>query len=284
MNKLVSQYSAFFVGIPAIIWQILFLYLPLFFMVFLSFLKVSEHNIVEGFTLNNYYLFFSKTYALVFFRSLGLAFFTAFSCFILAYPLAYYLAFARKFIQTVLLFLLVVPFWTNFLLHIFAWFFVLERGGFLNNMLLFLGIIHEPFYFLNSFFAIALMMIYYYLPFMVFPLYAALERFDRKLIEASLDLGATWFQTLFRIMIPLTMPGIKTGFFLVFVPAFAEFVIPELMGGDKTMFAGSVISYYILGSQTISLGAAFTLLSVLVLIASVFIIYSILRRSIQMIK
>jgi spermidine/putrescine transport system permease protein len=277
MNKVFSKYSNFFVGTPAIIWQIIFLYFPLFFIIILSFLKISEHGIIEHFSLHNYSIFFSSMYIRVFLRSLALALFTAISCLFIAYPVAYYLAFARRRIQNILLFLLIVPFWTNFLLHIFAWFFVLERDGVLNNILRSLNIIQTPLHFLNSLFAIGLMMIYYYLPFMVFSLYASLERFDRRLLEASLDLGATWFQTIKRIMIPLTLPGIKTGFFLVLVPAFAEFAIPELMGGDRIMFVGSVISYYILGSQTISLGAAFTLISSIILLAVILIMYKVAK-------
>jgi spermidine/putrescine transport system permease protein len=139
-----------------------------------------------------------------------------------------------------------------------------------------LGIISEPIHLLNSLFAVMIMMVYYYLPFMVLPIYSALERFNVSLIEASYDLGGTFFSTLRRILIPLTSRGIKAGFFLVYIPSFGEFVIPELMGGDKTMFVGTVVSQYILGEGTGSLGAAFTLLSGVVRIVSALILFRIL--------
>jgi ABC-type spermidine/putrescine transport system permease subunit I len=122
------------------------------------------------------------------------------------------------------------------------------------------------------------MMVYYYLPFMVLPIYSPLERFDFKLIEASLDLGASWMTTLRKILLPLTLGGIRAGFFLVYIPSFAEFAIPELMGGDKYMFVGSVVSHYILGDQTGSLGAAFTVIACLALLISTVLLYKLLSK------
>ena len=194
-------------------------------------------------------------------------------CLAVGYPLAYFIAFAGQKFKSILLFLLIVPFWTNFLLHVYAWFFVLEKEGFLNNLLRGLGLIQEPIHFLNTMFATMIMMVYYYLPFMVLPLYSALERFDYRLIEASLDLGASSMQTFRRILLPLTLRGVRAGFFLVFIPSFGEFAIPELMGGDKRMFVGSVVSHYILGEETGSLGAAFTVVSCLILLISAIILY-----------
>jgi ABC-type spermidine/putrescine transport system permease subunit I len=126
-----------------------------------------------------------------------------------------------------------------------------------------------------------IMMVYYYLPFMVLPIYSSLEKFEYKLIEASMDLGASWFQTFRRIMLPLTIGGIRAGFFLVYIPAFGEFAIPELMGGDKYMFVGSVVSHYILGDQTGSLGAAFTVVACLCLLLSTVGLYQLLNKLIM---
>ena len=151
-------------------------------------------------------------------------------CFLIAYPLAYFIAFRGKKYKNGLLFLLLIPFWTNFLLHVYAWFYVLEKHGFFNNILLQAGVISEPLLLLNSPFAIMIMMVYYYLPFMVLPIYSSLERFNSSLIEASFDLGATWFQTFRRIILPLTMRGIRAGFFLVYIPSFGEFAIPVAHG------------------------------------------------------
>ncbi len=267
---------AFFFGVPVFIWQALFFLLPLFFIIILSVLTVNDGH--YSLTFSRFTTFFSFVYARIILRSLSLAFFNAVLCLIISYPVAYFLAFKAKKLKNLFLFLLIVPFWTNFLLHIYAWFYVLERGGFVNSLLLSLGIIHQPLHILNTMVAVVIMMVYYYLPFMVLPLYAVLERFDQKLIEASLDLGAKWSQTFYKIIVPLTMPGIISGFFLVFVPSFAEFAIPELMGGDKKMFVGTVISYDVLGGPTISQGAAFTFFSSLILMIFAMLFYSALKK------
>lgn len=268
----------FSIGAPAMIWQVLFFYLPLALLTISSFLKFSPQGILEGLTFDKIFFFLNPLYLKVISSSFLLALGNTILCFFVAYPLAYFLAFTKKRYRTLFLFLLIVPFWTNFLLHIYAWFFVLERGGLINNLLMQLHLIFEPLQLLNTPFSIMIMMVYYYLPFMVMPLYSSLERIDFRLIEASFDLGATWGQTLRRVILPLSMRGLKAGFFLVYIPSFGEFAIPELMGGDKWMFVGTVISHYILGDETGSLGAAFTLVAALFLLASAFLLYWVLDR------
>lgn len=268
----------FAVGIPALVWQVLFFYIPLLFIVISSFIRVSVSGVFEGFTLHNITLFLTPTYLKVILASLILALTNALLCFSIAYPLAYFLAFVGKKNKNFFLFFLIVPFWTNFLLHVYAWFYVLERHGFLNTLLLKLGWIEKPLNLLNSPFAIMIMMVYYYLPFMFLPIYSSLERFNYNLIEASYDLGANWLQTFRRIMLPLTSQGIIAGFFLVFIPSFGEFAIPELMGGDKKMFVGTVVSQYMLGEGTGSLGAAFTLISSIILLATAILLFFVINR------
>jgi spermidine/putrescine transport system permease protein len=267
----------FFVGAPAMMWQSLFFCLPLLFIIVLSGIDISQPGVVK-FTLGNYARFMSPLYFYIIGRSLLFAFVVSVICCLLAYPLAYFIALSSGRFRNMLLFLLVLPFWTNFLLHIYAWYFFLERQGFLNILLMRMGIIREPFIILNTSVATTLMMVYYYLPFMVFPLYSSLEKFDHRLIAASLDLGATWFQTIMKVLLPLTTTAIQSGFLLVFVPSFAEFAIPELMGGDKKVFVGTVVCQLILGGQTCCQGAAFTMLSSVVLIFGVLTIYWLLAR------
>jgi ABC-type spermidine/putrescine transport system permease subunit I len=178
-----------------------------------------------------------------------------------------------------LLFLIIIPFWTNFILHIYAWFFVLEKHGFINNLLLQLGWIENPVQFLYSNFAIFLMMVYFYLPFMVMPIFSTLERFDHSLLEASMDLGASKAQTIRRILIPVSMNAIRSGIFLVFIPSFGEFVIPELMGGAKDLYIGNVISLFIMDHKTAPLAIAFTVVSILALIVSIFIIQWMIHKT-----
>lgn len=263
----------FAIGIPALVWQVLFFYLPLFLIVCSSFIKLTEQREFAGLTFDHILHFFTPVYLKVIGSSLLLAFCNAVICFSIAYPLAYFMAFTGRKYKNWLIFLLVVPFWTNFLLHVYAWFYILDRGGLINTFLLWVGAINEPVYFLNSLFAIMIMMVYYYMPFMVMPIYTSLEKFNYSLIEASLDLGASWLVTLRRVLLPLTCQGIRGGFFLVFIPSFAEFAIPELMGGDRRMFVGNVVSQYILGEGTGSMGAAFTLVSCVILLCVALLLY-----------
>lgn len=268
----------FAIGIPAMIWQVLFFYLPLAILAITSILSISDSGVIEGLTLSKISFFLKPLYLKVIASSFLLALSNAILCLLIAYPLAYFLAFSGKKYNNLFLFLLIVPFWTNFLLHVYAWFFVLEKQGFLNNLLTSLGLLSDPCSYLNTPFAIMIMMVYYYLPFMVMPLYSSLERMDTRLIEASYDLGASWQQTLRRIILPLTKRGLKAGFFLVYIPSFGEFAIPELMGGDRYMFVGSVVANYILGDETGSLGAAFTLVSSIFLLLSSTVLYLIIDR------
>ncbi len=268
----------FAIGIPALVWQLLFFYLPLFLLTCSSFIKLSQDGSFAGLTFTHISHFLSSTYLKVIGSSLLLALANALLCLIIAFPLAYFLAFTGKKYKNGLLFLLIIPFWTNFLLHVYAWFYVLERGGIINTFLMWIGAIQTPLHFLNSLFAIMIMMIYYYLPFMVLPIYSSLEKFNYSLTEASLDLGATWTTTLRRVLIPITCQGIRAGFFLVFIPSFGEFAIPELMGGDRHLFVGNVVSQYILGEGTGSLGAAFTLVSCTILLLSTIFLYLLIGR------
>jgi spermidine/putrescine transport system permease protein len=272
--KTIKQYQhlkPFFVGMPGIVWQVLFFYVPLLCIIALSFSGTTW--------LSNFVPFMRSSYFMVIGRSLLLATLNATLCTLIAYPLAYFLAFRAGRFKSILLFLVILPFWNNFLVHIYAWTFVLDHQGIINTVLLNLHLIQEPIHFLNSFPAVLLMMVYFYMPFMILPLYAALERFDRRLIEASLDLGATWWGTIRHVLIPLSMPGIRTGFFLVFIPSFGEFIIPEFMGGNKNMYVGTVVSDFILGTQTIGQGAAFTIISSCMLIVAAGLLYLFLSRS-----
>jgi spermidine/putrescine transport system permease protein len=260
IKSLIKSETPYFLMMPAIVWQVLFFYIPIAIIIGLSFTK---HGISfwQNITLANYGSLFEWPYFKIIFRSLIFAFSNALVCLIFAYPVAYFLARKVKKFQNVMLFFLILPFWTNILVQIYAWFFVLERNGLLNSILLKLGMIQEPLHMLNSMPSIFLVMCYCYLPFMIMPLFTTLEKIDERLIESSYDLGANSWQTFFKVTLPLSWPGIKTGFFLVFVPSFGEFVIPALVGGSKTMFVGSLISHYFLVAQDPHTGAAFTIMS-----------------------
>ncbi len=278
LQKTYKTQSPFAIGSPALIWQFFFFYLPLLLMMLTSIFKITEEETLSGITMQHFLLLFSKSHFSIILNSLLLSFLTAFICLFTAFPLAYFIAFQGKKYKNLLLFFLILPFWSNFLLHVYAWFFVLEREGFLNNLLLSFGMIHQPIHFLNSLFAVMLMMVYCYLPFMVLPIFSSLERFDRHLLEASNDLGGSHIKTFLNIMLPLTLPAVRTGFFLVFIPSFGEFIIPELMGGDKYYFVGNAISEYVMGDNTGGIGAAFMVLSCISLISVAALIYILFKK------
>lgn len=271
--SLFKRQLSFLAAAPAFVWQVLFFAVPLICIVGLSFLVISDSVITVTSTF--YTFFLALPYVRIITQSLLLALANSIVCFIIGYPVAYFLAFRVGRLKNIFLFLLNLPFWTNMLLHIYAWLFVLDHSGLLNKLLLALGVIKQPLAMLYTVPAILIVMVYNYLLFMILPIYAVLSQFDRKLLEASFDLGATRWQTWRRVMLPLSMTGVQSGFFLVFVPSFGEFVVPALMGGDKRMFVGSVISSYVLGSQTRSLGAAFTVISSIALILFCLGLYSI---------
>ncbi|MCH9613953.1 MAG: Spermidine/putrescine transport system permease protein PotB [Chlamydiia bacterium] len=262
-----KKHLPFFFGSTPFIWQALFFYLPLVILLASSFLNSGIHYI-EIFT----HLIYFK----VILATLILSLTTAVICAVVAYPTAYFIAFHGKRLKYVFLFLLVVPFWTNFLLHVYAWFFILEENGFINQFLQFFHL--GPFNMMNTLFAVVLMMVYTYIPFMVLPIFSALDRFDYRLIEASQDLGANFPQTFFKIIFPITLPALRTGFFLVMIPSFGEFIIPELLGGDRYYFVGNVVSLYVLGDGTEPLGAALTVVSSLILVAIVVPLYKWMKR------
>lgn len=262
----------FFAVSLAFVWQGLFFYLPLVFIILLSIIQPKADGFYQ-IGLGNFLYFFNWAYLKIFFKSFGLALINSILCFTVGFPIAYFLAFKAGRFRNFFLFLLILPFWTNFLLHVYAWFYVLEKAGFLSNLLQFLGLISEPVGFLNSYWTVLLVMLYCYLPFMVLPIYSVLERLNINILEASADLGASVWQTWFRITLPLSLSGLKSGFFLVFVPSFGEFAIPGLIGGDKYVFIGTVITQFILANGSMSLGAAFTLISTVALISLIIAIY-----------
>jgi len=284
IKSTVSQERAFFIAIPAFVWQILFFFLPLAFIVGISFIKDWDTPLLSAFTLQHYSSFIDPIYFTILARSFLLAAFNGCACLILGYPIAYFLAVKVRKWKNSLLFFLMLPFWTNLLVLIYAWFFILERHGLINSILIKLGFIAEPLQLLNTPWAIYLVMLYCYLPFMIMPLYSILEKLDRTLLEVSLDLGANPLKTFINVTIPLSLSGIRTGFFLVFIPSFGEFVIPSLIGGGKHMFVGSLISHYFLVSRDAFLGSAFTTVSGLALILFALVFHWAVRNQLKIIK
>lgn len=162
-------------------------------------------------------------------------------CLLLGYPMAYAIARARTTWRIILLMMVVLPFWTSFLLRVYAWIGILKNNGLINNFLMWLGLIDQPIVMLQTDFAIYVGIVYSYLPFMILPLYATLEKMDLTLLEAAADLGSRPFRSFLTITLPLSMPGVVAGSMLVFIPAVGEFVIPALLGGPDTLMIGKVL-------------------------------------------
>jgi putrescine transport system permease protein len=180
-------------------------------------------------------------YVVAYLNALKFAGISTVFCLLLGYPLAYGIVRAPRRFRSLLLLLVILPFWTSFLIRVYAWIGLLKENGLINNALLTLGLIHQPLILLNNAFAVYVGIVYSYLPFMVLPLYAQLEKLDPALLEAAADLGCRPWQAFLRVTLPLSMPGIAAGALLVFIPAVGEFVIPSLLGGPDTLMIGKVL-------------------------------------------
>jgi putrescine transport system permease protein len=199
-------------------------------------------------------------------RSMGYAGATALICLLVAYPFAYCIARSPAERRPALLMMVMLPFWTSFLLRIYAWKILLADAGVFNQMLLALGLIAEPIKMMNTPFSLILGMVYCYIPFMILPLYATLVKMDLSLLEAALDLGATPAQAFWRITVPLSKNGIIAGFMLVFIPCVGEFVIPELLGGPQTLMIGRVLWDEFFGNNDWPMAATVAVVMVLLII------------------
>jgi spermidine/putrescine transport system permease protein len=198
--------------------------------------------VLSGKFLANYARSFHPIYLQIFWRSIWMAVVTTALCLVVSYPVAYYIAVAateRR--RNLLLGLVVVPFWTSFLIRTYAWMFILRTEGLVNHLLMAAGLTARPLELLYNNFSVLVGLVYGELPFMILPLYASLEKLDRSLLEASADLGAGRRSTFWRVTIPMTMPGIVAGIILVFVPSLGQFIVSDLLGGAKTILAGNLI-------------------------------------------
>ena len=187
------------------------------------------------------FLWEDEIYAAAYINSIRMATISTLLALLIGYPMAYGIARSRQPWRNILLLAVVLPFWTSFLIRVYAWIGILKNNGLLNNFLIWLGVIDDPIMMLNTNFAVYLGIVYSYLPFMILPLYATLEKLDGTLLEASYDLGAGPIKTFLNVTLPLSMPGIVAGSMLVFIPAVGEFVIPTLLGGADTLMIGSVL-------------------------------------------
>lgn len=227
--------------------------------------------VVFKFTLNNYSQILNNTYFKILLQSFSLAGSCTLICLVLSYPFAFIIARSKSRYKSFLLLLVIIPFWTSSLIRTYAIMAILKAKGIINVILLSLGIIHHPLQLLYSYSAVLIGCVYDFLPFMILPLYANIEKLNPEYIEAAHDLGANKFKTFIKIIIPLTMPGIIAGSVLVFLPAMTMFYIPVLLGGAKNLLLGNLIENQFLTANNWPAGAAISVFLTMIMCALVFI-------------
>lgn len=239
------------------VWLAVFALIPNLLVFLTSFLEQGDNELVRlQVTLQNYWALFDPVYLKIFLQSFYIAGLCTFICLIVGYPFAYILARSNNRYKSILLFLVIIPFWTSSLIRSYAIIAILKTKGILNSVLLGLGIIQQPLHLLYTDTAVLIGLVYNLLPFMILPLYANIEKLDVRLIDAARDLGANRFIIFIRIILPLTLPGIIAGSMLVLLPAMSMFYIPNLLGGAKNMLVGNLIQNQFLAARDWPVGSA----------------------------
>jgi spermidine/putrescine transport system permease protein len=259
---------------------VVFFAIPLIIVFVYSFLKRGPYGqIVWEFNLGNYARFFDPLYLKIFARSFMIAGITTVVCFLLGYPMAYWIATRPARWRNTLLLLLMIPFWTNFLVRTYAWILILRDSGLINQALMSLGLISEPLPLFGTDFAIVIGLVYGWFPDMVLPCYAAIERLDHSLVEAAQDLYANEVRSFVRVIFPLTLPGVVAGSMLVFIPSLGAYVTPDLLGGAKSVMIGNVIQSQFLTVRDYPFGSAFSFVLMAVMLLATLIYFRVGART-----
>lgn len=242
---------------PMVVWLVTFIVVPTAILFVYSFCDRDEiGRVAFQFTLDNYKRVFEPLYLNIFLRSIIYAGLTTVMCVVLGYPVAYTIARASEKWRQTLLFLVMIPFWTSFLVRTYAWITILKREGLLNAFMAYTHLVSSPFDMLYTPGAVVVGLLYAYLPFMILPIYGSAEKLDASVIEAAYDLGAGPLRAFSTVIIPLTKPGILAGTLLVFLPAIGMFAITDLMGGARTPLIGNVIQNQFFQARDWPFGAA----------------------------
>lgn len=257
--------ASFLLSTPMMVWTMLFVGATIGYIVVLSFLKRDPEGfgVIWEFTLENYAKLFNESYGRVFLNTLRLGAETTALCILLGYPFGYFMGRASKKWRTILMLLVIVPFWTNALIRIYGWRILLVGNGPINGVLMALGLIDKPLKLLNTHGAVVLGMVYALLPFMILPTYSSVEKMDWSLVDAGRDMGAHPAKVFATVTLPLTAPGLLTGSVLVFVPSLALFFMSDLMGGPSDILIGNLVHDQLLKSRDWPFAAA---LSVVLLV------------------
>ena len=283
-----SRKPAYPLILPAWIALGIFFLAPLVLMLAVSFAERGTYGGIEpvgnlwaylrsGAFLGNYIRSFGALYLWIGWRSLWMAALTTALAIVVSFPIAYYLAIlAPARWKGVLLGLVVVPFWTSFLIRTYAWMFILRTEGLLNHVLMGTGLLHHPVELLYTQTAVLIGLVYGELPFMILPLYASLEKLDRSLLEAAADLGAGGAQSFRRVTLPLTLPGLAAGVVLVFVPSLGQFVVSDLLGGARSMLLGNLIQnqFAVARNKPFGSALAFELMAAVLVLLLAYAVYA----------
>lgn len=259
---------------PGLLWMGLFFLVPLVLVFAISFASRGTYGgIVWELTFANYVDLFHPLYGKILGQSLLYATITTAICFALGFPLAYVIARSPARWQPIFLLLVMLPFWTNFLVRTYAWMILLRHDGLINHTLMALGIVTSPLELLYRPAAVVIGLVYGYLPFMVLPLYVAVERLDPLLVDAAWDLYASRWSVFTRVVLPLTKPGIIGGCILVFIPSIGSFITPDLLGGARSMMIGNLIQHEYLVVRDWPLGSAVSFVLMAIVMAAVMLYY-----------
>lgn len=255
-------------------WLIFFVLIPNLLVLFTSFMTKDSSNLIEfTFSLESYGRLIDPLYSQVLWNSLYMAGIATIICLIVGYPFAFMIAKLPAKYRPFLLFLVVLPFWTNSLIRIYGMKIFLGVKGILNETLLSLGIISEPIRILNTEIAVIIGLVYILLPFMILPLYSSIEKIDGRLLEAAKDLGANAFQRFIKVIIPLTMPGIVAGCLLVLLPAMGMFYVADLLGGAKVLLVGNIIKSEFLVTRNWPFGSAISIALTVLMALMIYVYY-----------
>ena len=252
--------------IPGLAWIFIFLILPCILIISLSFFERGIYGGIDyNFNFENYSRVVEFTYLKILLNSSKIAFLSGFFAVLFGYPAAYFIYKAPAKYQIALLFLVILPFWSNYLIRTYAWMVLLNNQGLINTILINLNIIKEPLNILYTEFSVIIGLIYNYLPFVILSIYSSISKLDHNLIEASKDLGGSSTKTFFLITLPLTLPGVAAGFIFVFVLSIGNFITPDLLGGGKFLMIGNLIYDQFLSARDWPFGASlsFVLISIM---------------------
>ena len=245
----------------------------------------ETRRLVVSFNFDNYQVLLRESlYVETFLYSVKVAAVSTFWCLLIGYPMAYAIARSKPSTRNLLLMLIILPFWTSFLLRVYAWVGLLKTNGVINNTLLALGLIDQPLTLLYSDFAVYIGIVYSYLPFMILPLYSNLEKHDLTLLEAAADLGARPVKAFMKVTLPLSTPGIVAGCLLVFIPAVGEFVIPSLLGRTDQLMIGTVLSAQFFGARNWPVAGAVAIVLLLVLLLPILLFQRHQRRELEAVR